>query len=171
MRAPDGHILISLERYQRWAEEQGSGREETASRSASTGKTRGSRPRYRWNQRRQISSTQNVWGQRFSWKSPREPSIRPSIMEQGQKTKIPTVWEVLESWLMSIEKQAAVSTLRGRKPSISYHSIPVFGDLSIDKLTMRSIRIWIAQLKDITHKQSHQQHFRSFEGRTGRCLR
>ena len=57
VKAPDGHILISLEGYQRWAEGQGSERAEPASRSASTGRGSGSSPRYRWNLRRPISNT------------------------------------------------------------------------------------------------------------------
>ena len=59
VRAPDGHILINLEAYHKWAEGQESVCAETVSRSASTGEGRDSNPRFRWNQRRPISSTPN----------------------------------------------------------------------------------------------------------------
>ncbi len=71
----------------------------------------------------------------------------------GQETKIPTVREALESWLVSIEKQTASSTLRDYKSAVRYHLIPAFGDLPLDKLSAQAVRTWMAGLKEITHKR------------------
>ena len=71
----------------------------------------------------------------------------------GPETKIPTVKETLEAWLVSMEKQTAASTLRDYKSATHCHLIPAFGDLPIDKLTAQAIRIWISGLKDISHKR------------------
>jgi len=54
VKAPDGHILINLEGYHRWAEGQASACADTASRSVSTGAEGDSSPRFRWSQRKPI---------------------------------------------------------------------------------------------------------------------
>ena len=53
VKAPDGHILINLEGYHKWAEGQASVCAETGSRSVSPGRDAGSRPRLKWSPRRQ----------------------------------------------------------------------------------------------------------------------
>lgn len=56
-KAPDGHILVSLEGYHAWAEGQGSESGEMPSKSASTGSAADSRPRLKWSPRKPILST------------------------------------------------------------------------------------------------------------------
>ena len=57
VKAPDGHILISLEGYHRWAEGQVCASGETPSKSASTGNVDGSRLRLKWSPRKAILNT------------------------------------------------------------------------------------------------------------------
>ena len=71
----------------------------------------------------------------------------------GDETATPTVRVALEGWLLSMEKQVAVSTLRDYKSAVSFHLIPAFGDLPIDKIPAQTIRAWISGLKDVSRKR------------------
>ncbi len=63
------------------------------------------------------------------------------------------VKDALESWLASIERNTAVSTLRDYKSAVTFHLIPAFGHLELGQLTTSSIRMWIGTLKNITNKR------------------
>lgn len=59
LKAPDGHVLVNLEGYHKWAEGQVSAFVGTASRSVSTGGVNGSSRRFKWSPRKPISNTPN----------------------------------------------------------------------------------------------------------------